>query len=90
MLINDQTNEYGVNSPTQILIKSNISLYSLNYTKAGNEFEGPITGLLQSGYIASFDENVAAVTSRWQDYVRFDSPRFELQAFRSRDERATI
>ena len=90
MLINEQTNEYGVNSPTQILIKIDILLYSLNYAEACNEFEGPIFELLQSGNAASLEESIAAVASRWQRYVRFNRPRFELQVSRSRGERATI
>ena len=89
MINNDQTNKDGVNSSTQILIKLNILLYSLNYAEACNEFEGPIFELLQLGYTSPFEENVAAGASRWQHYVQFDRSRFELQASRSRDEHAT-
>ena len=78
MLINDHTNEYGVNSPTQIRIKLNILLYSLNYAEACNEFEGPIFALLQSDNTAPFEENVVAALSRWQNYVWFDRPTFKL------------
>ena len=79
----------------QIKIKS--SLYQLYYAEACNELAEPISTSLRPGNTSSsFQGNVAVVTSCWQYCIRFDRPRFESQASRSRDEsviniwRATI
>ena len=38
---------------------------------------------------SSFRSNVAAAASRWQHYIRFDRPGFELDVSRFRDKRVT-
>ena len=72
-------------------IELNISLYSLYYARACNEFAGPIFASLHpaiSGNKAPFEE----VLQRWQAVGNLMSdwtgPRFEPSTSRSRDERA--
>ena len=71
------------------IIKSNLSLYSLYYTKACNKLIGPISASLHHGNIALFKR----MSHRWQavgnTVSNLSNPRFEPQTSRSRDERAT-
>ena len=70
-------------------IKSNLSLYSLYYAEACNEFAGPISASLRLSNTAPFEE----MLQRWQTVGNtvFDltGPRFKPQTSRSRDERVT-
>ena len=56
------------------LIISHLSLYSLYYAEACNEFAGGHLRFLALAQHSSFWRNVAAVASRWQHCVRFDRP----------------
>ena len=49
-----------------LISKSNLSLYSLCYAEASNEFAGPISSSLPPGNTASLSKNVTVVASRWQ------------------------
>ena len=51
--------------------QSNLSVHSLFYAEACNEFAGLICASLRPDNIASFEE-IAAVASRWHHCVRFD------------------
>ena len=65
--------------------KPNLSLYSLYYAEACNEFAGPISASLCPCNTASnFRKNVAAVASRRQHCAQFED-----QTSHSRDERVT-
>ena len=70
-------------------IKSNLSLYSLDYAEACNELAGPISASLRPGNTAPFEE----MAQRWRAVGNTVSdltgPRFEPQTSRSRDERVT-
>ena len=70
-------------------IKSNLSLYSLDYAEAGNELAGPISASLRPGNTASYEE----MSRRWpaigNNVSDLTGPRFELQTSRSKDERVT-
>ena len=70
-------------------IKSNLSLYSLDYAEACNELAGPISASLRPGNTAPFEE----MSQRWRAVGNTVSdltgPRFEPQTSRSRDERVT-
>ena len=72
-----------------IIIKSNLSLYSLDYAEACNELAGPISASLRPGNTAPFEET----SQRWRAVGNTVSdltgPRFEPQTSRSRDERVT-
>ena len=77
-----------------IKIKSNLSLYSLHYAKACNEFAGPISASLRPGYTATFEENFEEKLLRRRDVGNSVSdltcPRFEgLQTSHSTDKRVT-
>ena len=67
--------------------KSNLSLYSLQYTKACNELTGQISASLRLGNTAPLEE----MSQRWRavDNTVLDLTglRFEPQTSRSRDER---
>ena len=67
-----------------------LSLYSLYYAKACNEFVGPISTSLRPGNAASFEE----MSQRWRAVgnTEFDltGPILEPQTSRSRDERVTV
>ena len=69
-------------------IKSNLSLYSLDYAEACNELAGPISASLRPGNTAPFQE----MSQRWRAVGNTVSdltgPRFEPQTSRSRDENA--
>ena len=69
--------------------KSNLSLYSLYYAEACNEFAGPISASLRPGNTAPFEE----MSQRWRAVGNTVSdltgPRFEPRTSRSRDERVT-
>ena len=71
------------------VLKSNLSLYSLQYAEACNEFAGPISASLRQGNTDPFEE----MSQRWRAVGNtvFDltGPRFEAQTSRSRDERVT-
>ena len=70
-------------------IKSNLSLYSLDYAETCNELAGPISSSLRPGNTAPFEE----MSRRWRAVGNTVSdltgPRFELETSRSRDERVT-
>ena len=70
-------------------IKSNLSLYSLDYAEACNELARPISASLRPGNTAPFEE----MSQRWRAVGNTVSdltgPRFEPQTSRSRDERVT-
>ena len=66
-----------------------LSLYSLYYAEACNEFAGPISASLRPGNTAPFEE----MSQRWRAVGNTVSdltgPRFEPRTSRSRDERVT-
>ena len=70
-------------------IKSNLSLYSLDYVEACNKLAGPISASLRPGNTAPFEE----MSQRWRavDNTVSDltGPRFEPLTSRSRDKRVT-
>ena len=70
-------------------MKKNLSLCSLYYAEACNEFAGPISASLRSGNTASFEE----MSQRWQavgnTMSNLTGPRFELATSRSKEERVT-
>ena len=75
-------------SPTiRIRRKSNLSLYSLDYAEACNEFAGPISASLRPGNTAPFEE----MSQRWRAIGNtvpdLTGPSIEPQISRSRDER---
>ena len=74
---------------TQECLKSNLSLYSLDYAEACNELAGPISASLRPGNTAPFEET----SQRWRAVGNTVSdltgPRFEPQTSRSRDKRVT-
>ena len=69
--------------------KSNLSLHSLYYGEACNEFAMPTSASLHPGNTAPFEE----MSQRWRTVGNTASnltgPRFEPQTSRSRDERVT-
>ena len=69
--------------------KSNLSLYSLYYTKACNEFAGPISASLRPGNTTSFEEMSQQWRAVGNTVSDLTGPRFESQTSRSRDERVT-
>ena len=73
----------------ELQIKSNLSLYSLDYAEACNELAGPISASLRPGNTAPFEE----MSQRWRAVGNTVSDltglRFEPQTSRSRDERVT-
>ena len=73
----------------RLIVKSNLSLYSLYYAEACNELAGPISASLRPGNTAPFEE----MSQRWRAVGNTVSDltglRFEPQTFRSRDERVT-
>ena len=89
-----ESNNYRVKtSKAGLLFKvgnwSSLSLYSLHYAEAYNEFAGPIFASLRQSNSASFEE----MLQRWRAVgnIVFDliGPRFEPQTSRYRDERVT-
>ena len=73
----------------KIQIKSNLSLYSLDYAEACNELARPISASLRPGNTAPFEE-----MSLWWRFIGntvsdLTGPRFEPQTSRFRDERVT-
>ena len=74
----------------QIKIKLNLSLYSLYYAKACNDFTGLICASLHPGNTDPFG---GMSTQRWlavgNTVFNLTGPRFEPQISRSRDERVT-
>ena len=72
-----------------LVIESNLSLYSLCYTEACNEYAGPTSASLRPRNTAPFEE----MLQRWQAVGNTVSdltgPRFKLQTSRSRDERVS-
>ena len=70
------------------VIKSNLSLYSLFYAEACNEFAMPTSASLRPGNTAAFE-----MSQRWRNVGNIVSdltgPRVEPQTFHSRDERVT-
>ena len=70
-------------------IKSNLSLYSLDYAEACNELAGTISASLRPGNTASFEE----MSQRWRavgnNVSDLTGPRFEPQTSRSKDERVS-
>ena len=70
-------------------LKSNLSLYSLSYAEACNEFAQLISVSLRSGNTASFEE----ISPRWRtvgnSVFNLTGPRFEHQISRFRNERVT-
>ena len=70
-------------------MKSNLSLYSLDYAEACNELAGLISASLRPGNTASFEK----MSQRWRAVGNIVSdltgPRFEPQTSRSRYERVT-
>ena len=77
------------NKLLSLIIKSNLSLYSMDYAEACNELAGPISASLCPGNTASFEE----MSQRWRAVNNTVSDltgsRFEPQTSRSRDERVT-
>ena len=77
------------NPVTKHQIKSNFSLYSLDYAKASNELAGPFSASLRLGNTAPFKE----ISQGWRDVGNtvsdLTSPRFEPQTSRSSDKRVT-
>ena len=72
---------------TNHLVKSNLSLYSLYYAEACNEFAGPISTLVRLSNTAPFEEmwqRWRAIGSTMSDLT---GSRFEPLTFCSRDER---
>ena len=73
----------------EVQIKSDLSLYSLDYAEACNELAGSISASLHPGNTAPFEEK----SQRWRavgnTVSNLTSPRFEPQISRSRDERVT-
>ena len=68
-----------------VKIKSNLSLYSLHYVEACNEFTGPFFASLHLRQHSS--RNATPLTALCP--IRTKNPRFEPQTYRSRDERVT-
>ena len=68
------------------VVKSNLSLYSLYYAKACNEFAGPISASLRPGKTAAFEKMPQRRRAIGNTASNLTGPRFELQASRSRDE----
>ena len=69
--------------------KSNLSLYSLYYAEACNEFAGPISASLRPGNTASFEEMLQRWRAVGNTVSDLTGQRFEPQASRSRDEGVT-
>ena len=69
-------------------IKSNLSLYSLHYDEACNEFAGPISASLRPRNAASFE-----MLQRWQTVgitvSDLTGPRIKFPTSRSRDKHVT-
>ena len=76
-------------SETPHKIKSNISLYSLDYAEACNELAGPISASLCPGSTAPFEEMSQQWRAVGNTVSDLTGPRFEPQTSRSRDERVT-
>ena len=70
----------------QLSNQSNLSLYSLYYAEACNEFAGPICALLRPGSTALFEERLQQWRAVCNTVSNFTSPRFEPQTYRSKDE----
>ena len=70
-------------------IKSNLSLYSLDYAEACNELAGPISASLRPGNTAPFEEMSQRRRAVGNSVSDLTGPRFEPQTSRSRDERVT-
>ena len=67
--------------------KSNLSLYSLYYAEAGNEFAGPISASLRPGtQLRTFEEMLRRWRAVGNAVSDLTDPRFEPQTSRSRDE----
>ena len=73
----------------QIKSKSNLSLYSLDYAEACNEFAGPISASLRPGDTAPFEEMLQRWRGVGNTVSNLTNPRFEPQTSRSRDKRVT-
>ena len=70
-------------------IKSNLSLYSLDYAEACNELAGPISASLRPGNTAPFEETSQQWRAVGNTVSNLTGPRFEPQTSRSRDECVT-
>ena len=72
-----------------VAVKSNLLLYSLQYTEACYEFAGPISASVRPGNTATFEE----MSQRWRAVGNtvpdLTGRKFELQTNRSRDEGVT-
>ena len=73
----------------QFKIKSNISSLSLFYAEACNKYAGPISASLHPNIIAPLKEMLQRFRIVGDTVSDLTGPRFELQTFRSRDERVT-
>ena len=65
---------------------SNLSLYSLHYAKACNEFAGPISVSLRPGNKAPSEEMLQRWRAVGNSVSDLTGPRFELQTSRSKYE----
>ena len=70
-------------------IKSNLSLYSLDYAEACNELAGPISASLRPGNTVPFEEMSQRSRAVGNTVSNLTCLRFESQTSRSRDERVT-
>ena len=81
--------EISKRSISDLTIKSNLSLYLLDYAEVCNELSGPISASLRPGNTAPFEE----MSQRWRavgnTVSNLTGPRFEPQTSRSRGERVT-
>ena len=70
-------------------VKSNLSLYSLQYAKECNKLAAPITASSRPGDIGPFEETSQAWRAIGNTMYDLTGPRFETQTTRPRDERVT-
>ena len=70
-------------------IKSNLSLYSLQYAEACNKLAGLISAPLRAGNTAPFEEMSQQWPTLGNTVSDLTGPRFETQTSRSRDERVS-
>ena len=72
-----------------MVVKSNLSLYSLYFVGACDEFTGPISVLFRPGNTAPLEEMLQRWRAVGNTVSDLTGPRFEPQTSCSRDERVT-
>ena len=70
-------------------VKSNLSVYSLYYAEACNEFAGPISASWRRNNTAPFEEMLQQWRAVGNTVSDLTGSRFEPQTSRSKDERVT-